>query len=188
MSITLLRHGETKHQGAFYGSSHNPLTDNGWQQMVLSATQISFRAIVTSPLPRCAVFAQHLADQTSTSCITLPALQEYHFGKWEKQSLADLHQHFPSELSLFWQDPRDFTPPQAEPFFDFCTRVEQATEQLQRLHEQYQQLLVITHAGVIRTFTLLSGQHQPNTWLNYPVDYASLHHYCPISKQVTPYE
>lgn len=186
--ILLMRHGETEHGDGFYGQTDSALTHFGWQQMLTQAHDLTVDAIICSPLQRCAGFAQYLSQQQALPLFIEMRWQEYNFGDWEGRNLADLWQSHPAELEQLWQDPTQFTPPNAEPFNDFIARIAHARDRLTALQAQYPKLLIITHAGVIRVLRLLSQQNQLNNWLTYPVAHASLHQYCPLTLQVKLYE
>lgn len=185
--ILLMRHGETEHRDGFYGSTDSRLSEQGQASMQKCGQTIRFNAIACSPLQRCQQPAHILAEHHRCPCHILPELQEYHFGHWEGVRLDWLHQHHPEQLSAFWQTPDTFTPPGAEPFADFLARALHARSQILALHQQHPQLLVITHAGIIRALRLLAQQNTPQDWLTYPVGHASLHQLCPHSQQVSPH-
>lgn len=184
--ITLLRHGKTEHNDGFYGSTDSKLTTNGLQAMHRACETLSIDAIVTSPLTRCQQFAQQLSEQRQCPMFVLPQIREYHFGDWESMSIAQLWQSNPKELEALWTDINTFTPPNAETFQNFRTRLQLATTNINRRQEQYSHLLVVTHAGVIRALRLIAGQTTPDQWLSYPVDNASLHNFDLETHHVNP--
>lgn len=149
-SIDLLRHGETERGGGFRGSLDDALTARGWQQMrdAIGNTG-AWDVLVSSPLQRCAAFANELAAQRGLPLNLEPDLRELHFGDWEGCSAAELMQDNAEALGLFWADPYCFTPPGGEPLVQFEARVLAAIERLQ-LRFAGQRVLVICHAGVMR--------------------------------------
>ncbi|WP_027911332.1 alpha-ribazole phosphatase family protein [Pseudomonas sp. URMO17WK12:I4] len=150
MILHLLRHGETEQGGGLRGSLDDALAAAGWAQL-RAAVQADehWDALVSSPLQRCARFAEELATARGLPLQFEPGLQELHFGEWEGRTAAQLMETDADDLGRFWADPYAFTPPGGEPLPAFETRVFTA---LQRLHAEYpeQQLLVVTHGGVIR--------------------------------------
>lgn len=90
--------------------------------------------LVSSPLQRCARFAEALAAQLNLPLQRVPGLQELHFGEWEGRSAADLMLTHEAELGQFWADPYAFTPPAGEPVADFSARVLQAISALHQAH------------------------------------------------------
>lgn len=150
LQLDLLRHGETELGGGLRGSLDDALTANGWAQMRAAVVgQGPWDRLVSSPLQRCALFAQELGARLDLPVSLEPALQELHFGAWEGQSAAALMQTDAEGLGLFWADPYGFTPPQGEPVIQFSERVLGAVA---RLHRAYagQRVLLISHGGVMR--------------------------------------
>jgi len=150
LRLDLLRHGETELGGGLRGSLDDALTDVGWAQMRAAVAEAGpWDRIVSSPLQRCARFAQALADQLALPLHMDADLQELHFGEWEGRSAAQLMETDAESLGLFWANPYAFTPPKAEPLTAFSARVLAAVE---RLHQAYagQRVLLISHGGVMR--------------------------------------
>lgn len=152
MSVTLdlLRHGETELGGGLRGSLDDALTPVGWEQMRAAVQgQGPWDRIVSSPLQRCALFAQELAGQLALPVTFDKDLQELHFGEWEGQSAAALMQTDEQALGLFWANPYGFTPPQGEPVLEFSQRVLAAVTRLQQAHAG-ERVLVVCHGGVMK--------------------------------------
>ncbi|KFX67751.1 alpha-ribazole phosphatase [Pseudomonas taeanensis MS-3] len=150
LHLELLRHGETELGGGLRGSLDDALTAQGWAQLRGSVVEAgSWDRVISSPLQRCARFAEELAGQHGVPLTLEPDLQELHFGAWEGRSAADLMQTDAAALGRFWADPYAFTPPEGEPLLAFETRVLSAVH---RLHERHagERLLLITHGGVMR--------------------------------------
>lgn len=150
LHLDLLRHGETELGGGMRGSLDDALTDIGWAQMRAAVAEAGpWDLIVSSPLQRCARFAEELADRLALPLSLEPALQELHFGDWEGRSAAQLMETDEQGLGLFWNDPYGFTPPNGEPVAEFATRVLAAVD---RLHQAYagKRVLLISHGGVMR--------------------------------------
>lgn len=150
LHLELLRHGETELGGGLRGSLDDALTEQGWAQLRASVRDAGpWDALVSSPLQRCARFAEELAVQHEVPLSFEPGLQELHFGAWEGLSAAQLMQTNAEALGQFWADPYAFTPPEGEPLLQFEARV---LEVLQRLYREFvgQRLLLVTHGGVMR--------------------------------------
>ncbi|MBV7572141.1 alpha-ribazole phosphatase family protein [Pseudomonas sp. PDM32] len=150
LRVDLLRHGETEFGGGLRGSIDDALTDTGWAQMRAAVVgQGPWDRLVSSPLQRCARFAEELGAQLGVPVQLDKDLQELHFGAWEGQSAVALMETDAQALGLFWADPYSFTPPQGEPVADFSTRV---LATLQRLHATCagERILLISHGGVMR--------------------------------------
>lgn len=148
--LELLRHGETELGGGMRGSTDDALTATGWAQLRTAVADGSrWDRLVSSPLQRCARFAEELAAQHGVPLSLEPDLQELHFGAWEGRSTAELMQTSAEDLGRFWRDPYGFTPPEGEPLLAFEARVLGALQRLQARHAG-ERLLLVTHGGVIR--------------------------------------
>lgn len=150
MILDLLRHGETELGGGLRGSLDDALTEAGWAQMHEAvAGQGPWDLIVSSPLQRCARFAQALAGQQGLPLVLEAGFKELHFGEWEGRSAGELMLTDEKGLGLFWSDPYGFTPPAGEPVQVFAERVQAALSGLQRI-EAGKRVLLVTHGGVMR--------------------------------------
>jgi alpha-ribazole phosphatase len=150
LRLDLLRHGETELGGGLRGSLDDALTEKGWQQMRNAViAQGPWDRLISSPLQRCARFADELAMQSGLPVELDKNLQELHFGAWEGQSAAKLMETDAEALGLFWADPYSFTPPQGEPVAAFSARVLAAVARLQAAYAG-ERVLLISHGGVMR--------------------------------------
>ncbi len=173
-SFGLLRHGEVVGGSRFRGHSDDPLTPLGWQQMRNATTTGGWERVISSPLVRCAAFAQAYAQRSGVSYRCDARLMEIHFGAWEGCSAEALMQHDADALSRFWEDPLQHPPPGGEPLLAFQARVLAAWDEITAQYEG-ERTLILTHGGVIRV--LLCHLHQrPLTQLQtFDVEHGSLH-------------
>ncbi|MCW8902995.1 histidine phosphatase family protein [Sedimenticola sp.] len=149
-TIDLIRHGEPKGGLLFRGWRDDPLSILGWQQMRnATAGYFGWDAIVTSPLTRCAQFAEELSSKGGIPMETDERLKEIGFGEWEGRSPEILYQESPQLLSDFWNNPVEYPPPGSETMAGFQSRVESAWQDIQLAHAG-QHLLVVAHGGVNR--------------------------------------
>jgi alpha-ribazole phosphatase len=150
LHLDLLRHGETELGGGLRGSLDDALTATGWQQMNAALIDRGpWNRVISSPLQRCAQFAEQLAFRLGVPVSLEKDLQELHFGAWEGQSAAALMETDAERLGLFWADPYSFTPPQGEAVIDFSARVLAAVERLHQAHAG-ERVLLVSHGGVMR--------------------------------------
>lgn len=173
LRIDVLRHGETTLGHTLRGSTDDELTERGWSQMCqtidltidqsLSHAQ-HWDVIFSSPLKRCRLFAENIAEQLQRPLFQDQNLQEMHFGDWEGISIQEIYAKEPEVLAQFWQQPTQFSPPNAETMLVFHDRVLQASQNIQRLmlKNNWQHALVVTHGGVIKLLKCLA--------LNQPLD------------------
>jgi alpha-ribazole phosphatase len=150
LRLDLLRHGETEFGGGLRGSLDDALTDAGWQQMRAAVIDAGhWDRIVSSPLQRCARFAEELAERLALPLQLEYDLQELHFGDWEGRSAAQVMETDAAGLGLFWENPYTFTPPNGESVLAFAERVLGAVQRLQQDYDG-ERILLISHGGVMR--------------------------------------
>lgn len=148
--LELLRHGETEQGGGLRGSLDDALTEQGWAQLRRSVQEAGpWDRLISSPLQRCARFAEELAAARALPLDYERDLQELHFGDWEGRSAAELMHSDAEALGQFWADPYAFTPPNGEPLSRFEVRVLGSLQRLAQAHDG-QRLLLVTHGGVMR--------------------------------------
>ncbi|TWD49988.1 alpha-ribazole phosphatase family protein [Pseudomonas sp. SJZ131] len=175
LHLDLLRHGETELGGGLRGSLDDALTEKGWAQMRAAVIeQGPWDRLVSSPLQRCARFADELGAQLGLPVQLEKDLQELHFGAWEGQSTAALMDSSAEDLGRFWSDPYAFTPPDGEPVADFSARVLAAVERLHAAHAG-ERVLLITHGGVMKLLLAQARGLPREQLLNVDVAHASLH-------------
>ena len=149
MRVDLLCHGETVDQAFLCGSRCDAhLSARGMGQMRKRLIRRRYDAIFTSPAQRCRAFAEDWADTHNLTVEVMDALRERDWGAWDGLPLETVQQRWPLELEAYLADPFGVTPPEAEPFADYRARVTQAFERLLRCGSQ--QVLAVTHAGVIK--------------------------------------
>ena len=171
LKIDLLRHGETTLSHTLRGSTDDELTELGWTQMhqaiaqqlnlndqsstrspIQLSAQSSWDVIFSSPLQRCAKFAELIATQLKLPLTQDLRLQEMHFGDWEGISTQQIYDENPELLANFWRYPTKFTPPNAENLLHFQERILKAINHLAQEMSQSnkQHALIVTHGGVIK--------------------------------------
>ena len=129
IGIDLLRHGDTG-QRSYRGQLDDSLSALGWSQLRAAIFGRSWDAIVSSPLRRCAEFAQELAGARRVPLRIDPRLAEYHFGEWQGVPIETLAQEQSEALTQFWMDPVAHPPPGGEPFAAFRERLSRALDEV----------------------------------------------------------
>jgi broad specificity phosphatase PhoE len=177
--IDLLRHGETVGGTRFRGSLDDPLTEQGFRQMEGAvANGGPWDAIVTSPLSRCAAFAENLALRLTIPVEFDERLKEIHFGVWEGRSYAELMAMAPVALTRFLGDPFRHPPPEAEPLEAFRERTLEALRDHLMPRNQGRRILLVTHGGVIRVMLCHARRWPLARLFEIDVPHASLHCLC----------
>ncbi|MCU4535645.1 histidine phosphatase family protein [Acinetobacter bereziniae] len=185
LRVDLLRHGETTLSHTLRGSTDDDLTELGWQQMQQSifldqnSVQTQWDYVFSSPLKRCAQFAQSFSQQVRIPLMQDQRLQEIHFGDWEGISVQQIYTDSPELLANFWQYPTRFTPPNAEKYLDFQSRINQALYSIQQhmLASNSQTALVVTHGGVIKLLKCMALQQSLDDILKMTADLGQLNRF-----------
>lgn len=175
LRVGLLRHGETEGGNRFRGHTDDPLTAAGLAQMHAAiAGSGDWNRIISSPLARCAAFADDFTCQHALPLTFDARLKEMHFGAWEGRSAAELMETDAGALGQFWANPLRNTPPDGEPLTEFEARVLGAWNEIINEYTG-QQVLVVTHGGVIRVLLCHLLQRPVRDLLSIEVKPASLH-------------
>lgn len=171
--IHLLRHGEVEGGPCYRGSSDDPLSPCGWEQMWAAVGELDWDCIVASPLVRCAAFARSLAERRGIPLEIDARLREMHFGAWEGRTAAAIMAEDADALTRFWQDPAAYPPPDGEPLAAFRARVLQAWREITHASAG-QRVLLVSHGGPIRVVLCEIKQHPVERLLEIEVAHAAL--------------
>lgn len=120
--------------------------------------------VFSSSLLRCA----ELAALLDAAYVPDNRLKELHFGAWEMQSWDDIGAQ---ALDTWANDLAGFRPPDGETGYELQQR---ALAWLREISDQHDEVVVVTHAGVIRA---LQAHHQAlpgAAWLTLRYDYGAL--------------
>ncbi|GAA4772513.1 MULTISPECIES: alpha-ribazole phosphatase [Flavobacterium] len=145
MEVYLVRHTETVcPKGVCYGQADVELLEPYLHQFEEIKKQLPAEALFySSPLQRCTILANYL----STSNYNVDRrLMEMNFGSWELQNWDDI----PSEeIDPWMKDFVNVNVPSGESFVELYNRVLSFIEEKK---EDTSSLVIVTHAGVIRSF------------------------------------
>lgn len=150
--IDLLRHGACEGGEIFRGSTDVALSEEGWAQMsgkVATVDDARWDRIISSPLQRCARFAESLAGEKGVPLAIEDALREIHFGDWEGLPHSEAQQRDPEVWRRFWESPDEASPPNGENMADFSQRVCRALDKIAERHAG-ESILLVVHGAVIR--------------------------------------
>ena len=173
--IDLLRHGEYEgDEDILRGSIDDRLSDYGWQQMVTAIeNKDDWDYIVTSPLQACREFSELIASEEAIDLELNRSLEEIDFGQWEGLTPAEIIKDDAELLNNWWRSPTVVTPPDGEEYQHFRARVLIALKNIINENKE-KRILLVTHAGVIRTImTYLLGMNEAHLF-RINVNYASL--------------
>ncbi|POY34864.1 alpha-ribazole phosphatase [Solitalea longa] len=146
MDIYLIRHSEVEtDKGICYGQSDVDVNAN-----LLNATiehLIGFlpkqKVVYSSPLKRCALLAESLADEVYFD----DYLKEMDFGNWELKAWTEIDKE---ELDLWMEDFVNVQASGGESFDQLHQRVATFMEEMTNEFEA-ENVVIISHAGVIRS-------------------------------------
>ena len=144
--MDLLRHGATTRPGCYCGSTDVALSDEGLLAMRQRVAGRRWQCIVSSPLARCAHFADALAAELGVSLRYDARWRELHFGDWEG---LPVHAIDEAALGAFWRDPVQHAPPGSESLHALQARVLAASAEILADAAQAR-TLVVAHGGPIR--------------------------------------
>lgn len=146
MEIYLIRHTTPNiEKDICYGQSDIDVTENFENEAKKIVTQIQFddlTKVFSSPLKRC----KKLAEKFSKNIQFDERLLEINFGNWELQSWNTIPR---SESDPWMNDFVNVTIPNGESYLDLAARADLFFEEIKLL--KCEKIIVVTHAGVIRT-------------------------------------
>jgi alpha-ribazole phosphatase len=172
LRFDVLRHGATAVAG-YCGSTDVALTEAGTGQMWNAVHDRRWHRILTSPLQRCAGFAEALAARLDIPFSSEPRLREMHFGRWENRTAEQLMRGEAEALRRFWSDPFGHPPPDAEPLGEVCRRVLDLVRELAVIAAA-EHLLLVTHGGPIRILLAAATTRPRSELLQIEVPHAAL--------------
>ena len=127
-------------------------------------------AIYSSPLKRCSQLAAAIASMTGCDVQHDPRLMELHFGDWELLAWNDI----PRGLVDVWADDHVMqAPPAGESFHALSLRAQDFLQEVSANH-MGQNLVVLTHAGVIRAMLAQALNMKLADSFRLQIDYGSI--------------
>lgn len=173
MRVHLLRHGETEGGARYWGGIDVALSSTGWRQMRSAVAGRSWDLIVSSPVRRCAAFADALAQELGVCCRKEANLREMTFGEWEGRSAEEVMQTDSERLRRFWSDPSAYTPPGGEPLVQLYSRVMAAWQRIVT-DQDTGRVLIVTHSGPIRLLRAVQSGTPLSALLSIEVPHGAL--------------
>ena len=174
-TIDLMRHGEPVGGRRYRGHTDDPLSDTGWRQMREAVAHHNpWDVVISSPLSRCAAFAEELAQRHGLPLHIDERLKEISWGEWEGHTPEELDIKYPQAMARYIADPHGQPlPPGAEPISRFLDRVVSVWEDLLTQHIG-RHLIIIGHAGITRVAICHSLNIPIENMFRIHVDYAAL--------------
>jgi alpha-ribazole phosphatase len=176
--LLLVRHGETKLQSSlrYWGRTDVALDESGRAQAGRLRDRLikeKILSIYSSPLKRAEETARVIASGQAQGVIICPELREIDFGLIEGLSYAEIQERFPAVARAWASLSEDLAYPGGESLSQMEERVAAFASRLKQADPQGT-LLVVAHAGILRSLIcLLLGLEKKHRW-NIRVDLASL--------------
>jgi len=146
MSLVIIRHGETAlNRDRVMQPADTPLSERGKEQVLRLAQRLSTEGItriLASDLPRAAMTAQALSDETGVGVEFESLLQERNFGRLRGQRFIDLETQ---DIDPFAEN---YEPEEGETWQEFDQRVTHAWSRIQSALPSDGILAVVTHGLV----------------------------------------
>ncbi len=172
MDIYLIRHTQTDTvNGLCYGQSDVALADSFIAEARLIREKLPELSpdclIASSPLRRCTQLAQTFGKPVKLD----GRLQEVNFGDWENQRFDDIDAE---RLKIWTENFVTMSPPNGESFSDLCRRAGGFWDELVA-NKPAGQVLLVTHAGVIRALLAHILELPPVNAFKFRIDAGSVH-------------
>jgi ribonuclease H / adenosylcobalamin/alpha-ribazole phosphatase len=154
--LILVRHGETDltAQRRYSGRGDVLLSPHGLAQAEATAVRVAVlangpAAVVTSPLRRCTVTADMIAEACGRPPVAVdPDLIECDFGDWEGHTFADVRARWPEAVDA-WLESTSVAPPGGESFAEVATRVSRVRSGLLAAYPE-QVVVVVSHVTPLK--------------------------------------
>ncbi len=149
-TLYLVRHTRVNiPSGICYGNTDVELADTFKQELVAVESRLKgiiFDSIYSSPLKRCTTLAGSIAPNV----IIDQRIREFNFGLWERMTWLDIYDL--EEGKKWFDDYKNVRTPQGESLQMVLERVKDFIEALPKYFDN---ILIVTHAGIIRAFMIL---------------------------------
>lgn len=175
-TIDLLRHGECEGGEIYRGHTDVALSEKGWQSMQRSIDSLDdphWHRVVSSPLQRCARFAETVAKGYDLPVELDAAFKEVNFGDWDGRPGEDVWRDHKDQVMKFFTEPDTFTPPNGESLKQLQDRLVPAFQNLVEQHKG-EHILLVQHGGTIRALLGWILNMPLKSVLQFDVPYASL--------------
>lgn len=175
-TVLLVRHAHTEMAGRFCGHSDPDLSPRGQQQLEEIAQRIAewpFASVYSSSLMRARRTAQAVAASRGLEVNVRSGLNEIDFGAWEGRSWSEIESLYPEDAARWLNHHPTGAATDGEPFAVFQSRV---LQELQYAADAAQNscVVIVTHAGFIRTaLVAAAGMSAADAW-KLPLDYGSI--------------
>jgi broad specificity phosphatase PhoE len=177
--LLLARHGQStwNAERRFQGATDVPLSPLGRAQAEALGQALRGRrlaAAYVSPFRRARETAELALAGADVPLITFPDLRELSLGAWEGCTVDEVRGQAGDPYARWLLAPHDCPPPGGEPLDAVCDRVRAAMARIAAAHPDGEDVLVVSHGGVISVYACwLLGASFNQLW-RLRVDNASL--------------
>jgi broad specificity phosphatase PhoE len=177
--LLLARHGEStwNAERRFQGSTDIPLSARGRAQAGALARGLRpyrVRAAYVSPYRRARETAELALTGTGVPVVVVDELRELSLGQWEGCTVDEVRARDGDPYVAWLRAPHDCPPPDSEPLPVVSDRVRAAVDRIAAAHPNGDDVLVVSHGGVISVYACaLLGCSFNHLW-RLRVDNASL--------------
>ncbi|MFA5383240.1 MAG: alpha-ribazole phosphatase [Eubacteriales bacterium] len=169
--IYFIRHGQTNWNAEFKFQGHTdvPLSGIGIEQAEFLARRLrdyKITAFYASDLTRAVKTAEILAQPHNLPVMHVPELREVNFGNWEgKVFTQEVKNKLIESGKNWWDSPFDNSSSKGESFSQMSERVNEAIRSIVERHLDDQEIVVVSHGGVIRAVVaVLLGMDLVHYW------------------------
>ena len=170
--LVLLRHAQAELHGRFCGHSNPGLSIEGQREIPHIIGRLSSMppsVVWSSDLRRAEQTAAPIAKHFGIALQTSSSLREMNFGLWEGLTWEEVEVQFPQDARAWSKSFPRGRPHGGESFDEFQKRVVTELERL--LKEPEHRVLIVTHAGFIRTAVAAALGMPDDQILSIGVDY-----------------
>ena len=176
--LFLVRHGDTELNSAerYWGRSDVKLSAAGIEQAEKLCDRLAVEkidAVYSSDLERALVTAEIIASSHQLAVITCAELREVNFGQLEGLTFSEISQLYPEVAKLWAERSTKLKYPGGESLVKFNNRVSKFLSRLDK-HAVDETILVVAHAGVLRTLVCQLLSIDPQRRWQIRLDLASL--------------
>jgi alpha-ribazole phosphatase len=161
VAITLLRHGltEANERREYLGWTDSPLSERGRVDIQQIKGRFSdYEILISSDLQRCVDTAKLLFPKALVQ--THSAFREMNWGRFEGKTYEQLKED--ASYQKWLENPMGTPVPEGESYPLFSERVESGWQRL--LNEQFENMAIITHGGVIRELLVRYAPEEKLFW------------------------
>ena len=109
--VDIIRHGEPVGGKMYRGHIDDPLSEKGWKQMRDAVSDHKpWDIIISSPMIRCAAFAEELAQRHQITLEYDERIKEIGWGEWEGKAPAELNATDPQTVARALNEPHIHRP------------------------------------------------------------------------------